>query len=71
MSFKNFAYLCIRRRIMGAVKSAARKKHSPLNKGVPLPDGEGKDIPSPEDPESSLIAGEEAAKASAKSDDNL
>ncbi len=60
MSFKNFAYLCIRRRIMGAVKSAARKKHSPLNKGVPLPDGEGKDIPSPEDPESSLIAGEEA-----------
>ena len=60
MSFKNFAYLCIRRRIMGAVKSAARKKHSPLNEGVPLPDGEGKDIPSPEDPESSLIAGEEA-----------
>ena len=60
MSFKNFAYLCIRRRIMSAVKSAARKKHSPLNDGVPFPEGEGKDIASPEDPESSLIAGEEA-----------
>lgn len=60
MSFKNFAYLCIRRRIMGAVRSAARKKHSPLNTGIPLPDGEKKDIVSSEDPESSLIAGEEA-----------
>ncbi len=60
MRFKNFAYLCIRRRIMGAVKSASRKKHSPLNRGVPLPDGDGKDIPASGDPESFVIAGEEA-----------
>ena len=52
MSFKNFAYLCIRRRIMSAVRSASRKKHSPLNEGVPLP--------ATGDPESFLIAGEEA-----------
>jgi RNA polymerase sporulation-specific sigma factor len=30
-SFKNFAYLCISRRIIDAVKSSARKKNSPLN----------------------------------------
>ena len=45
---------------MGAVKSASRKKHSPLNRGVPLPDGDGKDIPASGDPESFVIAGEEA-----------
>lgn len=60
MSFKNFAYLCIRRRITGAVKSASRKKHLPLNRGVPLPDGSDGDIAAAGDPESSLIAGEEA-----------
>ena len=30
-SFKNFAYLCISRRIIDAVKSSARKKNAPLN----------------------------------------
>ena len=36
-SFKNFAYLCVSRRIIDAVKSAARKKNAPLNGGaVPL-----------------------------------
>ena len=31
LSFKNFSYLCINRRIMDAVKSAARGKNGPLN----------------------------------------
>ena len=35
-SFKNFAYLCVSRRIIDAVKSSARKKNSPLNEGVPF-----------------------------------
>lgn len=30
-NFKNFAYLCISRRIIDAVKSSARKKNMPLN----------------------------------------
>ena len=30
-SFKNFAYLCVSRRIIDAVKASARKKNSPLN----------------------------------------
>ena len=34
MSFKNFAYLCVRRRIIDAVKSAASKKNQPLNNSV-------------------------------------
>ena len=33
-SFKNFAYLCVSRRIIDAVKTAARKKNEPLNGGV-------------------------------------
>lgn len=30
-NFKNFAYLCVSRRIIDAVKASARKKNSPLN----------------------------------------
>ena len=30
-SFKNFAYLCVTRRIIDAVKNSARKKNAPLN----------------------------------------
>lgn len=39
-SFKNFAYLCVSRKIIDAVKSAARKKNAPLNAGVFLHDAE-------------------------------
>lgn len=35
-SFKNFAYLCVSRRIMDAVKTSSRKKNSPLNDGVSM-----------------------------------
>ncbi len=36
MSFKNFSYLCISRRIMDAVKRAARGKNVPLNNYVSI-----------------------------------
>ena len=35
-AFKTYAELCIKRRILSAVKNAARKKHTPLNEGVPF-----------------------------------
>ncbi len=35
-SFKNFAYLCIKRRILDAVKASARKKNVPLNNYVAI-----------------------------------
>ncbi len=35
-SFKTYAELCIRRRLISAVKSASRLKHAPLNEGVSL-----------------------------------
>lgn len=35
-SFKNFAHLCVSRRIIDAVKTSARKKNSPLNDGVSM-----------------------------------
>ncbi len=61
MCFKNFAYLCIQRRILTAVKNAARKKHAPLNCAVPLPElGGGEAEPtSADDPEAILIGDEE------------
>ena len=37
-SFKTYAEICIRNRIQSAIRSAARKKHAPLNDGVPLDD---------------------------------
>lgn len=36
--FKAYAELCIHNRIRSAVKSASRRKHLPLNSGVPLDD---------------------------------
>lgn len=38
VSFKSYAELCIHNRIRSAVKSASRRKHLPLNSGVPLDD---------------------------------
>ena len=35
-SFKNFAYLCVSRRIIDAVKASSRRKNSPLNDGVSM-----------------------------------
>ena len=36
--FRTFAETCIRNRIQSAIRSAARKKHAPLNDGVSLDD---------------------------------
>ncbi len=36
ISFKNYAYTCIRSSILTAVKKATRKKHSPLNNYISL-----------------------------------
>ncbi len=60
-SFKNFAYLCMTRRIQNAIKSAARKKHLPLKNYIPLlnADGQGLDVAAYGDPETSLISEEE------------
>lgn len=35
-SFKTYAELCIRRRLLSAIKSASRNKHIPLNDGISL-----------------------------------
>ena len=53
LSFKNFAYLCVRRRIVDAVKKGARKKNSPLNGYVSLFDADEALLPL--DPEDELI----------------
>ena len=37
-SFKTYAEICVRNRIQSAIRSAARKKHAPLNDGLPLDD---------------------------------
>lgn len=37
-SFKTYAEICIRNRIQSAIRSAARKKHAPLNNGLSLDD---------------------------------
>ena len=58
-SFKNFAYLCVKRRIIDAVKRAASKKNSPLNNGVSAEDVDGWLIYSAFNPEDSLILSDE------------
>ena len=35
-SFRSFAELCIRRRVISAARSASRQKHAPLNNGLSL-----------------------------------
>ena len=55
-NFKNFAYLCISRRLIDAVKSSARKKNSPLNDATPIGIiDEGKGLSASFNPEDLLI----------------
>ncbi|MBR2903325.1 MAG: sigma-70 family RNA polymerase sigma factor [Clostridia bacterium] len=56
LSFKNFAHLCISRRIADALRASASKKNLPLNNYVPLmvAAGEALEI----DPEEGLIRSE-------------
>lgn len=51
-SFKNFAYLCVSRRIIDAVKASARKKNAPLNDAIGIV---GEDISPELSPEDMLI----------------
>ncbi len=50
-NFKNFAYLCVSRKIIDAVKISASKKNAPLNTGVSMQEGEDfvSSLLSPED----------------------
>ena len=54
-SFKNFAYLCISRRIIDAVKTSARKKNSPLNDATLIGLGAEKELSEYSNPEDWLI----------------
>ncbi|MBQ8405104.1 MAG: sigma-70 family RNA polymerase sigma factor [Clostridia bacterium] len=58
-SFKNFAYLCVRRKIIDAVKRAASKKNSPLNDCVSADHVDGWLVYSAFNPEDSLILNDE------------
>jgi RNA polymerase sporulation-specific sigma factor len=57
LSFKNFAYLCVSRRIIDAVKMSARKKNVPLNNYVSLVQSEWA-LPT-ESPEEKFIRSED------------
>lgn len=54
-SFKNFAYLCISRRIIDAVRASARKKNSPLNDAILIGLGAEKELSAYSNPEDWLI----------------
>ena len=58
-NFKNFAYTCISRQIIDAVKAAASKKNEPLNGGVFLNDVEWMLAESGMNPEEALILSDE------------
>ena len=63
-SFKTFAEVCVKRRIISAAKAAARQKHAPLNDGVSLEEllseEAGSTLPDPfsRSPEDQLLAQE-------------
>lgn len=54
MQFKSFAYLCITRRIIDAVKASARRKNVPLNNYVSIFD-ESESVPVGVSPEEEMI----------------
>ncbi len=58
-SFKNFAYLCVTRHILDAVKSSCRRKNSPLNQSMSLFDPVLSEFPEEETPEDFLLEGEQ------------
>lgn len=53
-AFKTFAEVCIRSRLLSAVRAAGRAKHRPLNTSLPLEEREAE----PTDPEALIIARE-------------
>lgn len=61
VTFNTYSSVCIHNAILSAQKAAGRKKHSPLNYSVPIP--ENQSIPGPED---STIASEQVSLAMEK-----
>ena len=61
-SFKNFAYLCVTRQILDAVKRSSRLKNSPLNNSVSLFDPHLEEFAGEEDPEAFLLDDESRAE---------
>lgn len=61
-SFKNFAYLCVTRRILDAVKKASRNKNVPLNDYVSISDPDFQSLSEGETPEDYLIGDESRAE---------
>ncbi len=61
-SFKNFAYLCVTRHILDAVKGMSRRKNGPLNNSVSLFDPDLSDFSEGETPEDFLLLGESRAE---------
>ncbi len=61
-SFKNFAYLCVTRRILDAVKGSSRQKNVPLNNYVSIFDPDFDDKSGDESPEDTLITTESRAE---------
>lgn len=61
-SFKNFAYLCVTRHILDAVKGSARSKNRPLNNSVSLSDPDLTEFSGELSPEDSLIDHESNAE---------
>ncbi len=57
-SFKNFAYLCVTRHILDAVKGMSRRKNGPLNNSVSLFDPDLSEFAGEETPEDFLLLGE-------------
>lgn len=57
-SFKNFAFLCVTRHILDAVKRSSRRKNGPLNNSVSLFDPVLSGFAEGETPEDSLILDE-------------
>ena len=60
-AFRTYAEVCIRSRLVSAVRAAGRAKHRPLNTSLPLEDG-GVDAPPPPDPEEMVIDRENLAE---------
>ncbi len=58
-SFKNFAYLCVSRKIIDAVRVAASKKNAALNAGILLQDAEALETEFKMGPEELLILDDE------------
>ncbi len=60
-SFKNFAYLCVRRRIIDAVKSAATRNKLPLNEYISIYDPDF-DLLSEDDSPEGIVIGSESRR---------